>query len=58
MIIIRGGFIYMAFVFVLSITSVMGVESKDQETLLSSLMDAGEINQEMVLTSKFYHPQS
>ncbi|XP_042058931.1 formin-like protein 5 [Salvia splendens] len=25
----------------------MGVESKDQETLLSSLMDAGEINQEM-----------
>ncbi|KAG6420792.1 hypothetical protein SASPL_117331 [Salvia splendens] len=51
MIIIRGGFIYMAFVFVLvlvlSITSAMGVESKDQETLLSSLMDAGEINQEM-----------
>lgn len=49
MIILRGGFIYMAFVFVLSITSVMGVESKDQETLLSSLMDAGELNQEMVI---------
>ncbi|KAL1562921.1 formin-like protein 5 [Salvia divinorum] len=50
MIIIRGGFIYMAFVFVLSITAVvMGLEGEreDQETLLSSLMDAGEINQEM-----------
>ncbi|XP_042038407.1 formin-like protein 3 [Salvia splendens] len=41
----------MAFVFVLSFTAVMGVESvrerEDQETLLAYLMDAGEINQEM-----------
>ncbi|KAG6387391.1 hypothetical protein SASPL_152578 [Salvia splendens] len=51
MIIIRGDFTYMAFVFVLSFTAVMGVESvrerEDQETLLAYLMDAGEINQEM-----------
>lgn len=44
----------MAFVFALSFTAVMGVESvrerDDQETLLAYLMDAGEINQEMVIT--------
>lgn len=44
----------MAFVFVLSFTAVMGVESirerEDQESLLAYLMDAGEINQEMVIT--------
>ncbi|KAG6385538.1 hypothetical protein SASPL_154374 [Salvia splendens] len=47
MIIRRGGFTYMAFVFALSFTAVMGVERDDQETLLAYLMDAGEINQEM-----------
>lgn len=41
--------IYMAFVFMLSITGVIGVESKreEQETLLAYLVDTGEINQEM-----------
>lgn len=43
----------MAFVFMLSIAAVTGVESKgeEQETLLAYLIDSGEITQEMVHTS-------
>lgn len=42
----------MAFVFMLSIAAVTGVESKgeEQETLLAYLIDSGEITQEMVHT--------
>lgn len=49
-IIIREGFIYMAFVFMLSITAVIGAESEwdEREKLLAFLIEAGEINQEMV----------
>lgn len=40
----------MAFVFMLSITAVIGAESEweERETLLAFLIEAGEINHEMV----------